>query len=77
MTQSGCGCNVFGVGRPDVSGTGETVGIVGLQAILRQLYDWGRTPDDETVADELLALVKARNVDALHVRKQDKHNHDT
>lgn len=59
--QSGCGCNVYGVSQVNVSGDGYTVGIVGLQAILRQLHDAGCPPDEPSVPDELLGLVKARN----------------
>lgn len=58
--QSGCGCSVYGVSQVDISGVGHTVGIVGLQIILQQLHDAGRAAD-ESVQDELLALVKARN----------------
>lgn len=39
---------------------GFSVGVLGLDSILEQLYAMGRSPED-SIGDELLAMVETRN----------------
>ena len=48
------------VTQVDIHGNGMTVGIIGLKATFEQLYALELDPDD-SIQDELLAMVKARN----------------
>lgn len=48
------------VTQVDIRGDGMTVGITGLKAAFEQLHAMGRGPDD-SIQDELLAMVEARN----------------
>lgn len=63
MTWRTAGCCQGGtdITQVDIRGDGRTVGLVGLQAAFEHLYALGFGPDDASVQDELLALVKARN----------------
>ncbi|MGQ9556291.1 MAG: hypothetical protein ACUVWR_19490 [Anaerolineae bacterium] len=57
---AGCCGGDSRVTQVDIYGNGLTVGIVGLQAAFEQLYALGLNPDD-SVQDELLAMIKAQN----------------
>ncbi|MGA9350478.1 MAG: NAC family transcription factor [Anaerolineae bacterium] len=48
------------VTQVDIRGDGMTIGITGLKAAFEQLYALGLDPDD-SIQDELLAMVQARN----------------
>jgi len=57
---AGCCGGGFQVTRITVGEKGYTVGIVGLRRIFEQLVAMGRALGEDT-AEELLAMVKARN----------------
>ncbi len=48
------------VTQVDIRGNGMTIGITGLRMAFEQLHAMGWGPDD-SIQDELLAMVKARN----------------
>ncbi len=57
--RAGC-CGGQGARVREIEVKGFTVGVLGLDSILEQLYLMGRRPED-SVGDELLAMVETRN----------------